>query len=181
MWSYNYEYDNYLCHWGVKGMRWGQRRYQNKDGSLTPSGVKRYRKLEDRAREIEAEKTALVGAGKPRTSSGSETTADYARAHSGKGVSSLTDQELSEINRRLATEKQYYENLAAVKKATYKPTLGRRIMDVGKQAVTEALTEWGKNTLKSATKSLLETKTKGLFDDLADLAGKKGNKDKKDK
>lgn len=31
-----------LRHHGVKGMRWGIRRYQNKDGSLTPAGKKRY-------------------------------------------------------------------------------------------------------------------------------------------
>lgn len=31
-----------LFHWGVKGMKWGVRRYQNKDGSLTPAGQKRY-------------------------------------------------------------------------------------------------------------------------------------------
>lgn len=31
-----------LYHHGVKGMRWGVRRYQNKDGSLTPAGKKRY-------------------------------------------------------------------------------------------------------------------------------------------
>lgn len=35
-------YDNYLCHWGKKGMKWGVRRYQNKDGSLTEAGKKRY-------------------------------------------------------------------------------------------------------------------------------------------
>lgn len=33
---------NELQHWGIKGMRWGVRRYQNKDGSLTPAGKKRY-------------------------------------------------------------------------------------------------------------------------------------------
>ena len=35
---------NELQHFGVKGMKWGQRRYQNKDGTLTPAGVKRYNK-----------------------------------------------------------------------------------------------------------------------------------------
>lgn len=31
-----------LYHHGIKGMRWGVRRFQNKDGSLTPAGKKRY-------------------------------------------------------------------------------------------------------------------------------------------
>jgi hypothetical protein len=33
---------NDLRHHGIKGMKWGIRRYQNKDGSLTPAGKKRY-------------------------------------------------------------------------------------------------------------------------------------------
>lgn len=35
-------YNNELYHYGVLGMKWGVRRYQNKDGSLTPSGKNRY-------------------------------------------------------------------------------------------------------------------------------------------
>ena len=35
------EYNN-LKHSGIKGMKWGIRRYQNKDGSLTDAGRKRY-------------------------------------------------------------------------------------------------------------------------------------------
>lgn len=31
-----------LAHHGVKGQKWGVRRYQNKDGSLTPAGKKRH-------------------------------------------------------------------------------------------------------------------------------------------
>lgn len=34
----------YLAHHGVKGQKWGVRRYQNEDGSLTSEGRKRYLK-----------------------------------------------------------------------------------------------------------------------------------------
>ena len=34
--------DSYLEHYGVLGMKWGVRRYQNADGTLTSSGKKRY-------------------------------------------------------------------------------------------------------------------------------------------
>ena len=34
--------DEELYHYGIKGQKWGVRRYQNDNGSLTPSGKKRY-------------------------------------------------------------------------------------------------------------------------------------------
>ena len=35
-----------LCHWGIKGMKWGVRRYQNEDGTLTEAGRRRLEKAD---------------------------------------------------------------------------------------------------------------------------------------
>lgn len=50
----NYE----LYHYGIKGQKWGVRHYQNKDGSRTPAGKKRY---PDRQPFVKANKTANKG------------------------------------------------------------------------------------------------------------------------
>lgn len=42
-----YESNNYLQHYGIKGMKWGVRRYRNYNGSYTQAGLKRYDKAMD--------------------------------------------------------------------------------------------------------------------------------------
>lgn len=41
MWTYNYYDPDVIMHHGIKGMKWGVRRYQNEDGTLTAAGKKR--------------------------------------------------------------------------------------------------------------------------------------------
>lgn len=83
-----------LYHWGVKGMKWGVRRYQNKDGSLTAAGKKRRAKL-----EAELDK---LGTGK-KSSTDTDTRARK------KSVSEMSNKELQEYTTRMQLEKSYYD------------------------------------------------------------------------
>ena len=56
MW--NYVYTDELYHWGVKGQKWGVRRYQNADGTLTAAGKLRESKQKYKE-ERKAEKEAM--------------------------------------------------------------------------------------------------------------------------
>lgn len=43
----NFRAESELCHHGILGQKWGVRRYQNEDGSLTDAGKRRYGELEN--------------------------------------------------------------------------------------------------------------------------------------
>jgi len=53
-----------LTHWGIKGMRWGIRRFQNSDGSLTSAGKKRYGDSDEKKEEsYEDQKSRAIKSG----------------------------------------------------------------------------------------------------------------------
>lgn len=56
MWIYNHSPE--LKHHGVLGMKWGVRRYQNKDGTLTAAGKRRTKTFKEKAKEHDAKTQA---------------------------------------------------------------------------------------------------------------------------
>lgn len=70
-----------LMHWGIKGQKWGVRRYQNKDGTLTAAGKKRKREMSD-----DAVQAAALRKKKP---------------------SQMSNAELRRLNERTQLEQQY--------------------------------------------------------------------------
>ena len=49
----------YLAHHGVKNQRWGVRRFQNPDGSLTEEGKRRMKTLQGKSDKLDAKKAKL--------------------------------------------------------------------------------------------------------------------------
>lgn len=80
-------YKNELSHWGIKGMKWGVRRYQNKDGTLTAAGKKHYNGDGNAGEEAEQ--------------------VEYAPKRTGKDASAYTDEELRARIQRMQMEDQY--------------------------------------------------------------------------
>ena len=89
---------NYIYHHGIKGMKWGIRRFQNKNGSLTPAGKKRY-----------GEKPGDL----KKTSSKKEEPSETPKKTSGKkSISEMSDDELRKQINRLNLERQYRQLLS---------------------------------------------------------------------
>lgn len=103
-------YNGELYHHGIKGMKWGIRRYQNKDGSLTKAGLKRRAKLE-------AELTKLGGGKKSSSKSESDKPKETleerkARVRNSNNAETIyknkdifSDKEIGDIYNRLNNEK----------------------------------------------------------------------------
>lgn len=89
-----------LYHWGIKGMKWGRRLYQNKDGSLTPLGRIRYRDPKARA---QIKRQATVEAKKQATKTAAEEKAEL-EAKRAKLLKSSDAAELYENRNLLSTD-----------------------------------------------------------------------------
>lgn len=129
---------NELTHHGIKGMRWGVRRYQNKDGSLTKAGRKKMAKLDK-------EYSKLIG--QKRTT---ENPSNSSLPIKKKKLSDMTDDEIRSRINRINLEKQY-TNLLKNPDSVEKQSKGNAfIKKIRSEVIMPAAMELGRQGLRSA-------------------------------
>lgn len=127
-----------LAHYGIKDMKWGVRRYQNPDGSLTPLGRQRYGNGGD---GNDGSESSGHGGGKAASSASDE-------KPKVKSASEMTDNELRDRINRMNMEKQYKQLVAEMnpeKKSIAKKllaeageNLGRRMLGLAVDKIIDA-------------------------------------------
>lgn len=138
---------NYLLHHGTKGQKWGVRRYQNEDGTLTAAGKIRYAYnavTSGIANTYDAGKRVggdILRAGRKVHDDVKSAKAEYSRTEkkgrdaAAKDARHLSDDEISSRLDRLRKEKQ----LRDVTEEVEHP-IRKEVRDVGKTAGKAALT-----------------------------------------
>ena len=187
--------DNSLQHWGVKGMRWGVRRYQNADGTLTPAGKKRYdkemSKLKEEAKtlrnkqrtqakmdKLDAQRRKVENLRKKddELESKKDKPAVETSKKDTKNYKMMSDDVLREKIARLELEKKYRElssqSVAEAKKKHSKVyTIAADAIEKGAKNIGGQLVTY---LMGTATNAAL----KQVFNDAAVVNPKKGQKDK---
>ena len=131
------EYTVELYHHGTKGMKWGVRRYQNKDGSLTAAGRVRY------GMSKVGEKVS--GAIKKKRE---ERRVEKLRK---KPISKLTDAELKERIARLTEEKKAFDLKKQMRDMdTEQAVTGKRFVNAAvNKVIAPAMVDAGKQVMTS--------------------------------
>ena len=185
MWTYNYTTE--LWHHGIMGMKWGIRRYQNPDGSLTIAGKIRYgnkNRLEasvnKKAAKLQRKYNDLTGKSIRQNNAAKDKTKEEARKKDSKSksISEMSSEELQAAINRINLEKIYLQAMESVNPR--KVNLGQKFIysfkDQAVNSISKGAAEALGNVVKGAlTKSL--KKSLGLSDSSKDNQKKKVNKE----
>lgn len=122
-----------LKHYGIKGMKWGVRRFQNSDGSLTADGKKRYSgdNLKDIQKQVNQGKNVVDGVKKTRAKAAEKQTEKKIR----DDLSKMSDRELRDIVNRLNMEERYMQVMKSRDVVTGKSKVDK-ILDYAGTALT---------------------------------------------
>ena len=124
MWSYQYSDYNYIQHYGIKGMKWGIRRFQDKNGRLTKAGKERYgdsdgseekpKKFLDRFNLTEKQKkTIKIGAVVAGVAIAAYGGYRFYNSEAGKPIRDAVDNYLNNFDKKKPIYKQKKENRIA--------------------------------------------------------------------
>lgn len=132
--------ENELYHHGILGMKWGVRRYQNKDGSLTPDG----RRRQDKATTIK-NKTKV----KNNKNVSSNEKEKLNRKQDLKNRRILSDDDLKKRIDRMKMEKEF-KNLTEEDLSSGKKITNEILLSAGTKVLTAAATGAMAYAIKSA-------------------------------
>ena len=126
-----------LYHHGIKGMRWGIRRFQNRDGSLTPQGKRRRRENDAEEAKQKAESTTS----KPKSAK------EMTNAELESAIRNLELQKrYNDLNREL--NPQIVEKGKSFTKTVLDDAVKPAVVNAGREFMKDALVKMGKEALK---------------------------------